>query len=181
MKLVLIRNDYTIAVCQTTECLGKIQCAKSHVDGSSLHNSPIYHQSLIDEQCTCRHEQQVARHCVQCVLDQGRMLAQGTPREIAANEAGVAVVRVTLTGFDTHSGHPGTQARLLSELAGGVVALFSGKPFVVSLLGSISEHQNPESFIYEFKVGVLAYRSRSRPRRPRARGRRPILAHGHRC
>jgi uncharacterized protein (DUF1501 family) len=34
-------------------------------------------------------------------------------------------VRVTLTGFDTHSGQPGTQARLLSELAGGVVALKS--------------------------------------------------------
>ncbi len=46
-----------------------------------------------------------------------------TACQIVANEAGVAVVRVTLTGFDTHSGQPGTQARLLSELAGGVVAL----------------------------------------------------------
>jgi uncharacterized protein (DUF1501 family) len=48
-----------------------------------------------------------------------------TACQIVANEAGVAVVRVTLTGFDTHSGQPGTQARLLSELAGGVVALKS--------------------------------------------------------
>jgi uncharacterized protein (DUF1501 family) len=48
-----------------------------------------------------------------------------TACQIVANEAGVAVVRVTLTGFDTHSGQPGTQARLLGELAGGVVALKS--------------------------------------------------------
>jgi uncharacterized protein (DUF1501 family) len=32
-------------------------------------------------------------------------------------------VRVTLSGFDTHSGQLATQARLLGELAGGIVAL----------------------------------------------------------
>jgi hypothetical protein len=48
-----------------------------------------------------------------------------TACQIVANESGVAVVRVTLSGFDTHSGQPGTQARLLGELAGGVVALRS--------------------------------------------------------
>jgi uncharacterized protein (DUF1501 family) len=46
-----------------------------------------------------------------------------TACQVIANQAGVAVVRVTLTGFDTHTGQPGTQARLLGELAGGVVAL----------------------------------------------------------
>jgi uncharacterized protein (DUF1501 family) len=48
-----------------------------------------------------------------------------TACQIVANEAGVAVVRVTLTGFDTHSAQPATQARLLGDLAGGVVALKS--------------------------------------------------------
>src|SRR5271169_824091 len=48
-----------------------------------------------------------------------------TACQIIANQAGVAVVRVTLTGFDTHSGQLGTQARLLGELANGVVALKS--------------------------------------------------------
>jgi uncharacterized protein (DUF1501 family) len=46
-----------------------------------------------------------------------------TACQVIANRAAVAVVRVTLSGFDTHSGQPGTQARLLGELAGGVVAL----------------------------------------------------------
>lgn len=48
-----------------------------------------------------------------------------TACQVIANRAGVAVVRVTLSGFDTHSGQPGTQARLLGELAAGVVALKS--------------------------------------------------------
>lgn len=46
-----------------------------------------------------------------------------TACQVAANQAGVAVVRVTLSGFDTHSAQLGTQARLLGELAGGIVAL----------------------------------------------------------
>lgn len=48
-----------------------------------------------------------------------------TASQVIANRAGVAVVRVTLTGFDTHSGQLNTQARLLGELADGVVALKS--------------------------------------------------------
>ncbi len=48
-----------------------------------------------------------------------------TACQVIANRAGVAVVRVTLSGFDTHSGQPNTQARLLGEVAGGVVALKS--------------------------------------------------------
>ncbi len=48
-----------------------------------------------------------------------------TACHVVANRAGVAVVRVTLSGFDTHSGQPATQARLLRELAGGVTALRS--------------------------------------------------------
>jgi uncharacterized protein (DUF1501 family) len=46
-----------------------------------------------------------------------------TASQVIANRAGVAVVRVTLTGFDTHSGQINTQARLLGELSGGLAAL----------------------------------------------------------
>jgi len=48
-----------------------------------------------------------------------------TASQVIANPAGVAVVRVTLGGFDTHSGQPATQARLLGDLAQGIVALAS--------------------------------------------------------
>jgi uncharacterized protein (DUF1501 family) len=48
-----------------------------------------------------------------------------TACRVIANPAGVAVVRVTLSGFDTHSAQPATQARLLGDLAQGIVALKS--------------------------------------------------------
>ena len=48
-----------------------------------------------------------------------------TACHVIANRGGVAVVRVTLPGFDTHSGQAATQTRLLSELAHGLSALKS--------------------------------------------------------
>ncbi len=48
-----------------------------------------------------------------------------TASRIIANPSGVAVLRVTLGGFDTHANQPATQARLLGELAAGLVALRS--------------------------------------------------------
>ena len=48
-----------------------------------------------------------------------------TAAQIIANPSGVAVVRVTLSGFDTHANQPPTQARLLAEVANGLVALQS--------------------------------------------------------
>ncbi|MEO8848802.1 MAG: DUF1501 domain-containing protein [Casimicrobiaceae bacterium] len=46
-----------------------------------------------------------------------------TACRVVSNRAGVAAVRITLNGFDTHSGQAATQARLLQQLAEGVVAL----------------------------------------------------------
>jgi uncharacterized protein (DUF1501 family) len=48
-----------------------------------------------------------------------------TASQIIANPSGVAVVRVTLSGFDTHANQPATQGRLLGEVANGLVALQS--------------------------------------------------------
>ena len=48
-----------------------------------------------------------------------------TACQVIANPSGVAVVRVTLGGFDTHANQAATQARLLAEVADGLVALRS--------------------------------------------------------
>ena len=48
-----------------------------------------------------------------------------TACQVIANPSGVAVVRVTLSGFDTHTNQAGTQARLLKDVANGLVALRS--------------------------------------------------------
>ena len=49
-----------------------------------------------------------------------------TACQIVANPSGVAAIRVTLSGFDTHANQPATQARLLGEVASGLVALQAG-------------------------------------------------------
>ena len=46
-----------------------------------------------------------------------------TAAQVAASRAGVAAVKVSLGGFDTHSNQPGKHARLLKELAEGLVTL----------------------------------------------------------
>jgi len=48
-----------------------------------------------------------------------------TACQVIANKPGAPVVRITLSGFDTHNGQPGTQARLLQEFAEGMTALKS--------------------------------------------------------
>ena len=48
-----------------------------------------------------------------------------TAAQVVAGQAGVAVVRVTHNGFDTHNGQPNAQQRLLKELAEGLVAFRS--------------------------------------------------------
>ncbi len=46
-----------------------------------------------------------------------------TAAQLAANPAGVAAIRLSLGGFDTHQNQPGVHARLLGELAEGIAAL----------------------------------------------------------
>ena len=43
--------------------------------------------------------------------------------QLAANPSGVAAIRLSLGGFDTHQNQPGVHQRLLGELAGGLAAL----------------------------------------------------------
>jgi uncharacterized protein (DUF1501 family) len=45
--------------------------------------------------------------------------------QVAASGGGVAAVKVSLGGFDTHSNQPATHARLLKDLAEGLVSLRS--------------------------------------------------------
>ena len=49
--------------------------------------------------------------------------AAGTAAQLAANEAGIAVVRITLDGFDTHANQLGVHANLLRQLGEGLTAL----------------------------------------------------------
>ena len=51
--------------------------------------------------------------------------ATRTAMQVVASRAGVAVIKLSLNGFDTHSGQPAVHARLLKDLAEGLVTLKS--------------------------------------------------------
>ena len=70
-------------------------------------------------------------------LESGRVLRTAFPQgafgnavrsavQVAAMPAGVAAIRITLNGFDTHRAQAGTHQRLLGELSAGLVALKAG-------------------------------------------------------
>lgn len=46
-----------------------------------------------------------------------------TAAQLAANPAGIAAIRITLNGFDTHANQPGTHAALLTQLGEGLSSL----------------------------------------------------------
>ncbi|GAB3629872.1 Twin-arginine translocation pathway signal sequence domain-containing protein [Pandoraea terrae] len=52
--------------------------------------------------------------------------AADSPAGVPLDGRGVAVLRLTLNGFDTHQNQPGQQANLLRQFAEGMVALKSG-------------------------------------------------------
>lgn len=90
----------------------------------SAHNQALGH--------ILRVEQDIARAAAK--LGSGQSFQQSFPRsafgnairtaaQVAASRAGVAAVKVSLGGFDTHSNQPGTHARLLKDLAEGLAAL----------------------------------------------------------
>ncbi len=83
-----------------------------------------------------RHLMRVEHDIVQAAagLNTGRVLATEFPRtgfgsavrtaaQVVAARAGVATIKLSLNGFDTHSNQAGTHARLLQTLAQGLVAL----------------------------------------------------------
>lgn len=49
--------------------------------------------------------------------------AVGTAAQLAANEAGIAVVRITLDGFDTHANQQGVHGNLLRQLGEGLAGM----------------------------------------------------------
>ncbi|MGZ5042007.1 MAG: DUF1501 domain-containing protein [Usitatibacter sp.] len=52
--------------------------------------------------------------------------AAGTAAQLAANDAGIAVARLSLGSFDTHANQLGTHANLLKQLGDGLAALREG-------------------------------------------------------
>ncbi len=103
-----------------------VQQAKLAADEGEAHNKALAHILKVEGDVVQAARRLEGHHEFATAFPQsGFGNAMRTAAQVIANPAGVAVVRVTLNGFDTHSGQPATQARLLGELAAGVAALRS--------------------------------------------------------
>ncbi|HSS71094.1 MAG TPA: DUF1501 domain-containing protein [Casimicrobiaceae bacterium] len=112
-----------IALANTEQFLRQSRLAVS--EGQS-HNKALQHILKVEADIVQAASQLNADHAFTTEFPQGPFgNAIKCACHVIANRAGVAVVRVTLNGFDTHSGQLATQARLLGELSGGIVALAS--------------------------------------------------------
>jgi uncharacterized protein (DUF1501 family) len=112
-----------IALANTEQFLRQARLA---VPEGQSHNKALQHILKVEADIVQAASQLNADYAFTTEFPQGQFgNAIKSACQVIANKAGVAVVRVTLTGFDTHSGQLATQARLLGELATGIVALRS--------------------------------------------------------
>jgi uncharacterized protein (DUF1501 family) len=110
-----------IALVNTEQFLRRARLAASE---GSAHNKALRHILKVEADVMQAASHLNADYTFKTEFPQGAFgTAIKTASQVIANRAGVAVVRVTLTGFDTHSGQLNTQARLLGELSGGLAAL----------------------------------------------------------
>ena len=111
----------TIALTNTEQFL---QQAKLAVTAGQAHNATLSHILRVEQDIVQAAASLNTNHAFRTVFPQtGFGNALRTASQVAASRAGVAALKVSLNGFDTHSGQAGTHSRLLKDLADGLVAL----------------------------------------------------------
>lgn len=113
----------TVALTDTEEFLRRAKLAKA---SGAARNPALAHILKVEGDIVLAAARLDARQAFTTAFPNGGFgRAVATAAQLIANRAGIAVVRLTLGGFDTHANQPATQARLLGELASGLSALRS--------------------------------------------------------
>lgn len=111
----------TIALTNTEQFL---QQAKLAVPAGQAHNAALNHILRVEQDIVQAASGLNTQYAFRTVFPQTAFgNAIRTASQVAASRAGVAALKVSLNGFDTHSGQAGTHTRLLKELAEGLIAL----------------------------------------------------------
>ena len=111
----------TIALTNTEQFL---QQAKLAVASGQAHNGALNHILRVEQDIVQAASGLNANHTFRTVFPQTAFgNAIRTVSQVIASRSGVAALKVSLNGFDTHSGQPATHTRLLKELAEGLIAL----------------------------------------------------------
>ncbi|MDX2219601.1 MAG: DUF1501 domain-containing protein [Burkholderiales bacterium] len=110
-----------IAVSNTENFLRQARLARPVED---QRNSALRHILAVERDIVQAAGKLNANHSFKTVFPQGGFGNQvKTAAQLVASNAGIAVIRLSLGGFDTHVNQPGTHANLLKQLAEGMEAL----------------------------------------------------------
>jgi uncharacterized protein (DUF1501 family) len=115
------KGSRTIALTNTEQFL---QQAKLATPAGHAQNASLVHIMRVEQDIVQAASGLTATQNFRTVFPQtGFGSAVRTAAQALASRAGVAAIKLSLNGFDTHSGQLGTHARLLKDLADGVAAL----------------------------------------------------------
>ena len=110
-----------IALADPAQFLRNARLAKG---GGEPRNAALAHILRVEREILRSAERMHAGRAFATPFGQGPFAnAVGTAAQLAANEAGIAVVRITLDGFDTHANQQGVHANLLRQLGEGLASL----------------------------------------------------------
>lgn len=113
----------TIALTSTDQFLRQARLAQPAARGK---NAALGHILKVEQDVVQAASTLTADHAFRTEFPAGTFgNAVRTAAQLAAGRAGVAAIKISLGGFDTHSNQQGVHARLLAELAAGLMALKS--------------------------------------------------------
>ncbi|HEX9389834.1 MAG TPA: DUF1501 domain-containing protein [Usitatibacteraceae bacterium] len=116
-------NVRTIALADTRQFLQQARLAQVHADGR---NSALRHILSVEGEIVHAASKLNGNYAFRTEFPKNGFGNQvRTAAQLAASNAGMAVIRLTLSGFDTHANQLGTQANLLRDFADGAGALKS--------------------------------------------------------
>ena len=116
-------NVRTIALADTRQFLQQARLAQG---GADTRNSALRHILSVESEIVHAASKLNSNYAFKTEFPRNGFGNQvRTAAQLVASKAGMAVIRLTLSGFDTHANQLGTQANLLRDFADGITALKS--------------------------------------------------------
>ena len=116
----------TIALADTAQFLRNAKLAQASADQSGKQNLALKHILAVEQEIIHAAQKLNTNFAFKTEFPRTPFGNQvRTAAQLVASKAGIASIRLTLGGFDTHANQLGTQANLLTDLADGIAALKS--------------------------------------------------------
>ncbi|MEO8104359.1 MAG: DUF1501 domain-containing protein [Betaproteobacteria bacterium] len=116
----------TIALADTARFLRSAKLAQANPDQPDLRNAALRHILAVEQEIIHAASKLNTNFAFKTEFSRTPFGNQvRTAAQLVASQAGIATIRLTLSGFDTHANQLGTHANLLKELAEGMSTLKS--------------------------------------------------------